>query len=137
MHLLSYAFLARLLQRLKIIALFVAWFLATGSQWDLVQTFGWGRMVVRYSAAMSVSQAVQRTFSGEMCEVCRAVRQAKQQEQSSNLPPDAAKAKLVMLCPPAPQFVFLAPVGAAWSLSDRDPISAGRPVPPTPPPRVG
>jgi hypothetical protein len=123
-------------KRLQIFVVLVAWFMATGAQWDLVQTFGWGRMIVNYSRSMQLSAAVKKTFGGEMCGICRAVNQAKQQEEKSNVPALTVKAKLVMICSPAPQFVLSAPDRAAWSPSDREPLSAGRPVPPTPPPRV-
>jgi len=121
--------------RCKVIVVLVAWLLATGAQWDLLQTVGWGRMFVRFAATMSVPQAVKRTFSGEMCGVCKAVNQAKQQQDPA-VPAEGSKAKLAMICPPSPRFVFSAPEGAPWSPSDRNPLSADRPVPPTPPPRV-
>ncbi|HEY0943898.1 MAG TPA: hypothetical protein VGD81_01480 [Opitutaceae bacterium] len=124
-------------RRLSLILTLTAWLLATGSHWDLVQTFGWGRMILRNSELMPFSQAVNRTFSGEMCGICRAVSQAKQQEQQAPLPPEGgAKAKMVMLCPPAPQFVVFAPEHAPWPPGDQALLSVGRPAPPTPPPRL-
>ncbi len=121
--------------RLKVVAVLFAWLLATGVQWDLVQTAGWSRMFFRYAESMSYVQAAQRTFGGEMCGVCKAVNQAKQQQDAA-MPQDGSKAKLVMLCPPSPRFVFSAPDCTPWSPSDRHPLSADRPVPPTPPPRA-
>ncbi|HND62530.1 MAG TPA: hypothetical protein PLB90_13695 [Opitutaceae bacterium] len=121
--------------RLKVVAVLFAWLLATGVQWDLVQTAGWSRMFFRYAESMSYVQAAKRTFDGEMCGVCKAVNQAKQQQDAA-MPQDGSKAKLVMICPPSPRFVFSAPECAPWSLSDRNPLSADRPVPPTPPPRT-
>ena len=64
-------------RRLPIVLTLVAWLLATGVQWDLLQVFGWARMVVNHSQTMSITAAVKKTFGGEMCGVCEIVSQAK------------------------------------------------------------
>lgn len=114
----------------------VAWFFATGSQWDLVQVFGWGRMVMRDAATMSFTQAVRRVFGGEVCGICRAVSQAEQQQQEeSGLPPDGARTKIVLACPPDGRLIFAVPEAAARTRGEFVPVSTERAAPPTPPPR--
>ncbi len=54
-------------RRLSLLTLLTAWLLATGSQWDMVQTLGWGRMIVRYSQTMTLAQAVRLTFTPTTC----------------------------------------------------------------------
>jgi hypothetical protein len=122
--------------RLKIIVILTSWFLATGSQWDFAQAFGWSRMFVRYAETMSVTAAVERTFSGETCEICRAVRRAKDSEQQGTPTTDVARAKVVLFCPATPGFVMTAPVPSVWSQCDVEPLSAARAAPPVPPPRI-
>lgn len=123
-------------QRLQITLLVFASFIATGAQWDLVQTFGWARMVVNYSQTMPLLDAVQRTFNGEMCSVCRVVKAVKQQEKQTTLPNDNLDTKLIFVYQPAPEFIAPALDSAAWSHSDMQPRGASRSAPPTPPPRV-
>jgi len=111
--------------------------MATGAQWDLVQTFGWGRMIANYSKTMSLAEAVRLTFTPEnMCRVCEAVSDAKQQEHGTEVPGGSFKAKFVFVYQPAP--VFFQPVSQpfSWSHDDPAPVSAQRPVPPTPPPQM-
>lgn len=96
---------------------------------------GWGRMVVRYSSSMSVAQAVEKTFGNAVCGICEAVDNAKQADATA-VPNDVAKAKLVLLCPVAPRYVFAVQPGDYRLVSENDPLSAGRAAPPTPPPRV-
>lgn len=114
-----------------------SWFLATGSQWDFVQAFGWGRMFVGYSSTMTVSAAVERTFSGEMCEVCRAVRRAKRDEGKTTSTGDLAKAKVILYCAAIAPFAIATPDNPGWWHVERAPVSALRAAPPVPPPRVG
>jgi hypothetical protein len=125
-----------LVPRLKVVAILFAWFLTTGSQWDFVQTLGWGRMIVRYSETMSVAQAIKRTLGGEMCGVCAAVSHAKQQGQTSNVAAENAPAKAVMVCPLAPQFVLIAPERGSWPPGAFVMRSEARRAPLRPPPRV-
>jgi hypothetical protein len=70
-------------RRFQISVVLLAWFMATGAQWDLVQTFAWGRMVATYSRTMPLVQAVRLTFTpGTMCSICKAVNEAKRQESA-------------------------------------------------------
>ena len=101
----------------------------------MVQVVAWGRMFAGYARAMSFSKAAERTLSGEMCGLCRAVASAKKSE-----PPPvesaAGKMKLVLFQETVPGEFVVA------TADDRAPIReqrAGgclRASPPTPPPRA-
>ena len=130
---------ANMRRRFSLVLTLTAWLLATGGQWEVVQTFGWGRMILSYSQSMPLLRAVEQTFRGDtLCGVCMAVQAAKQQQQ----PADAKVAN-----PPAPEKVFLSsttPVGvfdsAAFACTglvpdSPAPVSADRSAPPGPPPR--
>lgn len=124
-------------QRFAIFSLLIAWLLATGSQWDLVQTFAWGRMFLGYAKTMSLLDAAKETFDPEKpCALCCAVRKAKQQQNNSSLPPETKlREKLLLVFQPSPSVVFLSLETNSWSLSDLLPLSAERAAPPNPPPR--
>ena len=112
-------------------------FMATGAQWDLIQVFAWGRMTVEHAHSMPLSQAVAKTFDGEMCGICRMVANAKKQEQSrSNFPELKMESKILLFFQAAPKIVFEAPRAAAWLPADASVITAGRSAPPVPPPRA-
>jgi len=128
-----------MLRQLSLVLTLAAWLLATGSHWDVVQTFGWGRMIVTYAHSMPLLRAVQQTFSGdEMCGVCQMVHRAKQQQDASGakVPGTQAPEKILfvgtsrvrVLASPAALCAGLVPAVSAW-------LSAQRPVPPLPPPR--
>ena len=124
-------------RRFQIIVVLLAWFMASGAQWDLVQTSAWGRMVATYSREMPLLRAVKLTFTpGNMCSICKAVNEAKQQESTPAVPGGKADTKLLLVFQPVQNVILAAPSQEAWSLSDRFPISAQRALPPTPPPRV-
>ena len=129
----------RVRQRIQISVVLFAWFLATGSQWDLAQLVAWGRMFAGYSQAMDVRAAFQKTFSGEMCPICKAVQNGKQAQDAAGSKTTEAKplGKALDLCPLAGVAYFLSPargqVGVlptAVALIGRD-----RAEPPSPPPR--
>jgi len=125
--------------QLSLVLALLAWLLATGSEWDLVQTFAWGRMIAGYSRNMSFERAVAKTFAPEtMCNLCRAVAAAKQQaEKNPAMPVTKIPGKIPLLCAPSRLAVFgshfkltrlVAPLGALASIE--------RPAPPVPPPRT-
>ena len=124
--------------RLSLVFTLCAWLLATGSQWDLVQTFAWGRMFATNVQRMSVVDAAQLTFSPEgRCEICSVVSDAKQQqENSATVPGGKVDAKVLLAFEPAPSPVVAAPDFSPWSLSDPLVSSLARSAPPVPPPRV-
>ncbi|MES1166664.1 MAG: hypothetical protein ABUL68_01545 [Pseudomonadota bacterium] len=125
-------------RKFSLVLTLAAWLLATGSQWDLAQTFAWGRMFVTYAGSMSFTQAVQKTFDGEMCAICAAVQDAKQQESTSAPAPGGRlTAKIILVCAPhAPGLFRPAPYFAGLAPSVSAPLSAERSAPPSPPPRA-
>jgi hypothetical protein len=128
-------------RKFSLILTLAAWLLATGSHWDLVQTFGWGRMIATYSQTMSFAQAVEKTFSaGATCGVCVAVATAKQQDAADSSAPTApgksfGKIPLVF-APETFSPLFILPVVVPWSPSDQSAPSLCRAAPPLPPPRA-
>ena len=123
-------------RRFAIFSLLIAWLLATGSQWDVVQVIAWGRMFTGYVRTMSVGQALEQTFDAEKpCALCCAVRNVQQQEKT-NLPPEVRlRDKLVLVFQPVPVLLVATRESFAWQLHDRRPLSAGRAAPLVPPPR--
>lgn len=123
-------------QKLQLCVLLIAWFVATGSAWDLVQVFAWGRMFAGYAQTMTLTDAAESTFDADKpCQLCRAVAQAKQQQQST-LPEGRADTKIILLFQPATPVVYLSPARESWPRGDVIPVSAERGAPPCPPPRA-
>ena len=124
-------------RRLSLLLTLTAWLLATGSEWDLVQTFALGRMFVTNVRTMPLLDAAKRTLSPEgRCPICAAVTAAKQQEENSAAVPEGrAGGKIFLLYQPAPAPVVAAPAFSSWSPSDPLVRSLGRAAPPLPPPR--
>jgi hypothetical protein len=126
-------------RQLSLVLTLVAWLLATGSQWDAAQTFAWGRMIATYARSMSVAQAVNKTFAGEMCDLCVAVQDAKQGHNPAGTPAPENKlaAKIILVCAPGARWIAsptLLCTGLAAAVAA--PLSAERGTPPSPPPRV-
>jgi hypothetical protein len=122
--------------RLSLVLTLLAWLLATGSHWDLVQTFGWGRMIAAYSQTMSLGEAVRLTFTPEnMCGVCTIVATAKQQSDDAAIPGGKLHGKVLLVFAPTPAIVVAAPDFVYLSHSDPDIAGAARAAPPVPPPR--
>lgn len=114
-----------------------AWLLATGSHWDLVQTFAWGRMIATYSQSMPLAQAIKLTFTPDnLCGVCKSVSEAKQ-HQDTTLPAEAkATGKILMVYQAQPVFVAELPASAKWMDAETSPVMRDRSPPPVPPPRA-
>jgi hypothetical protein len=125
-------------QKTALILTLFAWLLATGSQWDAVQTFAWARMITSYAQEMSFSAAVQKTFSPETkCALCHAVADAKRtQDRDATVPGNKAAGKILLVCAPA-RSAFLSPtpecMGSLPALLV--PTGTDRAAPPSPPPR--
>jgi hypothetical protein len=126
-------------RRLSILSLLFAWLLATGSQWDLVQTFAWGKMIVSYARTMPLTEAVRLTFTpGNMCGLCSAVSEAKQQQKDDALPgePSGKLVKIPLVFQAASVFVATAPTVQGLSPDELlEMQSVARAAPPVPPPR--
>lgn len=124
-------------RRISLILTLAAWLLATGSHWDLVQTFAWGRMIATYSQTVPLAEAIRLTFTPEnMCGICSAVSTAKQQQSdAAAIPGGKLDGKILLAFTPAPAPVVAAPSFVSpvfdhpWT-----PISE-RAAPPVPPPR--
>jgi len=124
--------------RVSLILTLAAWLLATGSHWDLLQTFGWGRMIATYSQTLPLAEAVRLTFTPEnMCGVCHAVATAKQQQADSPaLPGGKLDGKVLLVFAPVPAPVVAAPAFAFTVRDDSSVPGAARAAPPVPPPRL-
>lgn len=123
-------------RKLSLIAMLTAWLLATGSHWDLVQTFAWGRMIATYSQTMPLAQAIKLTFTPDnLCGVCESVSEAKQ-HQDTALPSDVKSAgKILMVFQAQPVFVAELPMMGIWTPVEVSPSVRDRSPPPVPPPR--
>jgi hypothetical protein len=126
-------------RRFALVLTLTAWLLATGSHWDLVQTFAYARMFADNARAFPMAAALERTFSpAGRCGICSAVDAAKSSADHANAPASADKltGKIPLTHEPAARFIFaLAPV-PAWPDSTPCPASAERAAPPLPPPRA-
>lgn len=124
-------------RKLSLITMLFAWLLATGSHWDLVQTFAWARMFVTYSQSMTLSEAVQLTFTPDnLCGMCETVSEAKQ-KQDTAMPSDGKHVgKILMIFEADSVFVGLAPEPARWSRRDFMVAEKDGEPPPLRPPRI-
>lgn len=123
--------------RLSLVLTLVAWLLATGSHWDVVQTFAWGRMFADYSRTMTVAQALTKTFAPQaMCSLCHVVATAKQQADNPAVPAKDL-GKIVLVCAPR-AFAFTSPAPSCLGQVSAPlaPSSVARSAPPLPPPRA-
>jgi hypothetical protein len=122
--------------RLQLSALLLAWLMATGGQWDLVQVFAWGRMFASYSRIMPVESALRLTFRPDnMCSVCKLVKAAKQQQEQSPVAPSKTLGKILLVFAPAPTVVIAVVPTEQWPVGMIAICSAERGAPPIPPPR--
>ena len=125
--------------RLSLILTLAAWLLATGSHWDLVQTFAWGNMIASYAQKMSLAAAVKKTFSAEtMCHLCHAVADAKKSQSGDSATPGPKSiGKVLLVCAPD-RSTFFSPSAACLGVLPElvAPMSAERTAPPSPPPRL-
>ena len=123
-------------QRLQLSALLLAWLMATGSQWDVVQVFAWGRMFASYSQTMPLASALRLTFQPDhMCSVCKMVKAAKQQQEQSPMAPSKALGKILLVFAPVPVVVIASMSSEQWPTGSKSMCSAERGAPPIPPPR--
>ncbi len=126
-------------QRFAIILTFAAWLFATGSHWDLVQTFAWGQMFARYAQTMSYTEAARLTFSADsFCGLCEVVQEARQSNDESGQPAPAESGtqKIQLALGVVPRVVIAAPAPESWSPSDLTLPAPLAVAPPVPPPRA-
>lgn len=126
-----------MLRHLQLTCLLTAWLFATGCQWEFVQVFGWARMIVNYSKTMTLREAVVQTFTpGNECEICCAVRHAKQKETGDTPAGSSLQKNTKWVFQAATRIVFAGPAEPAWPLGTQSVRSAERAAPPVPPPRA-
>jgi hypothetical protein len=125
----------RMRRKLQLTVVLLAWLLATGSHWDLVQTFGWGRMIATYSKTMPLSQAIRLTFTSDnMCGVCEAVSEAKQHDNKTLPSEGKTFGKIFMVFQPVTNPILAVPVTAEWLMDESEPVGQGRHPPAVRPP---
>jgi hypothetical protein len=123
-------------RRLSITGALILGILATGVQWDALQVFAWGRMIAVHSQEMSLSAAVNRTFHGEMCGICRAVAAAESQEQKqSDIPDSGPQGKILLFLQVSPRLTVAAPPRVDWEVAPSSFPENLEFAPPVPPPR--
>ena len=125
------------------IVVLLAWLLASGAQWDVLQGLAWGRMIANYSRTMPLGEAVRLTFTPDnLCGVCAFVAEARtrssaDQNAADQAPAEAAsKAKAPLASAPERLFVFQVLPAPDWPRENFLPDACARPAPPTEPPRA-
>jgi hypothetical protein len=121
---------------LSLLLALTAWLLATGSHWDIVQTYAWGRMIVHYSRSVPLTEAVRLTFTpGNECRVCLVVQSAQEKAPEPAVPGAAAAEKRVMALPPVSPAVLPPADLVMWRVARGGSATERRECPPVPPPR--
>jgi len=125
-------------RKLPLVLILAAWLLATGSQWDLLQTFAWARMLTENVQSLPMEAALARTFSPEgRCEMCNGITTAKQQQdEADSALGGKAGGKTLLVYMPTPVVVIQAPNVSRFIPSETLITGLGRSAPPLPPPRV-
>lgn len=126
-------------QRFALILTLAAWLCATGSHWDLVQTFAWGKMFARYAQTMPASEALRLTFTPDnFCGLCEFVQDAKRESETngSSAPAESGTQKILLALAATPAVAINAPAPEPWLLSDHDLPAPMAVAPPVPPPRA-
>ncbi|HEY9153572.1 MAG TPA: hypothetical protein VIM69_00490 [Opitutaceae bacterium] len=125
--------------RLSLFTLLLAWLLATGSQWEILQVFAWGSMITQSMRQESFSSAVEDTFDGKTpCALCKIVSAVKKQMPTSEQSSEQEKQFKVFLISFAPEGPRMAPLRNCIGIVDTHVgmRSALRNAPPVPPPRA-
>ena len=118
--------------RLPKLAIVAALACSVGLHWELLQSIAWVKMVVSYSSAAPLKEALEKTFDGKHpCALCNEIAKGKQSEKQS-IPTVAKKFEFSYS---ATLFVFTAP-SSYWQadLPEASASSLAR-TPPVPPPR--
>ncbi len=118
--------------RLPKLAIVAALACSVGLHWELLQSVAWVKMVVSYSSAAPLKEAIAKTFDGKHpCSLCNEIAKGRQSEKQS-VPTAAKKFEFSYS---ATLFVFSAPSNY-WQVEP--PEAFGSPLartPPVPPPR--
>ena len=117
---------------LRKLAIVAALACSVGLHWELLQSAAWVKMVVSYSSAAPLKEALEKTFDGKHpCSLCNEIAKGRQSEKQS-VPTVAKKFEFSYS---ATSFVFSAPSNY-WQaeLPEAFASSLAR-TPPVPPPR--
>lgn len=110
--------------------------LTLGLHWALLQTVAWTGMLVSYSRASSLTEAVRKTFDGKhpccMCKAIESGRKAEQEQSKEKLTPDA---KIKCVLPTEIAFIH-APALPEFPTIPLDIFRSHLTKPQTPPPRA-
>jgi hypothetical protein len=72
----------------------VAWLVASGLSWDLLQVVAWTKMSVENAARRSVGEAVTKALADAPCAMCKVAQDGRKQSEQQPLAKDeAVKAK--------------------------------------------
>jgi hypothetical protein len=104
-----------------------------GLHWAFLQAVAWTGMIVSYSQAAPLSEAMQKTFDGRHpCKLCRQIAKEKQSEKKSEYKFEAAKLEFRY----APTtFIFHAPSSFCEHAFGNEAADRLADPPGTPPPR--
>ena len=107
-------------RQVSIVLVLAAWLLATGSQWDLAQTFAWGRMITTYSASMPLAACRCKKPSTVRCARSAGRSSRRSRNRQGTTRPIARTenclARFSSLARPAPRF-FLSPAPRCTGLT--------------------
>lgn len=123
-------------QKASLVLTLFAWLFATGSHWDLVQTFAWGKMFATYAQSMSYADAAKLTFTADnFCGICEIVQDATDAEES-NAPAKAGTREIQLALGGHPAVIVPRPDTARWIPDQMNLPQLSGSAPPTPPPRA-
>lgn len=61
--------------------IFLAMFSIAGGHWAVLQSVAWTGMIIEYSKASTLGEALAKTFSGKApCQMCRTIEEGRQKE---------------------------------------------------------
>lgn len=113
--------------------LIVAVLAATGSHWVLLQSVAWTGMLANNLQSRSLSEAVERTFSGEHpCSLCKQISKGKQAEKKSEFNFQVIRLECVL---DVQTLVLTAPTDFRLLPMTCNALHSLRQSPPVPPPR--
>ncbi len=119
--------------RLPKLAIVAALACSVGLHWELLQSVAWVNMVVNYSSAAPLKEALEKTFDGKHpCSLCNEIAKARQSEKQT-VPTVAKKFEFSYS---ATLFVFSSP-STYWQIELPEVfVSSLALTPPVPPPRL-
>jgi hypothetical protein len=120
--------------RLPRLAIVAALACSLGLHWGLFQSVAWMRMVISYSQAAPLTEALAKTFDGKHpCSLCKEIAKGKQSEKTSEFPIAGKKFEFSYS---ATVFVFTAPYHCWVTRWPEGSLASLGHTPPVPPPRL-